>query len=132
MDIFAFLMDYTLYMLLNLFFNLILKHIFFNAMGVLLTFPKLMKNPFYTLNINRITKTPRVQCKKYIKTAYETKKNQKILCNHGEPFTQILRKKNIKTCAGKLGHLTLSHRFLFLFKFVIDTIKMSMTFLFFA
>ena len=39
--------------------------------------------------------------------------------------------KSIKTCAGYLGHLTMSHRFFFM-KVVIDAIKMSMTSLFFA
>ena len=39
--------------------------------------------------------------------------------------------KSVKTCAGNLRHLTMSHRFFFM-KVVIDAIKMSMTFLFFA
>ena len=39
--------------------------------------------------------------------------------------------KSVKTYAGNLGHITMSHRFFFL-KVVIDAIKMSITFLFFA
>ena len=38
--------------------------------------------------------------------------------------------KSVKTYAGNLGHLTMSHRFFK--KGVIDAMKMSMTFLFFA
>ena len=38
--------------------------------------------------------------------------------------------KGVKTYAGNLGQLMMSHRFFF--KVVIDAIKMSMTFLFFA
>ena len=40
--------------------------------------------------------------------------------------------KSVKTCAGNLGHLTMSHRFFIFLKVVIDAIKMSMTSLFFA
>ena len=36
-----------------------------------------------------------------------------MLCNHGVPFAQILRKKSVKTYAGNLVHLTMSHRFFF-------------------
>ena len=40
--------------------------------------------------------------------------------------------KSVKTYAGNLGHLTMSHSFFLIMKVVIEAIKMSMTFLFFA
>ena len=47
-------------------------------------------------------------------------------------FRSNIAKKSVKTNAGNLGHLTMSHRFVLFLKVVIDAIKMSMTFLFFA
>ena len=59
------------------------------------------------------------------------KKKSQILCNHGGPLLKYCE-KSVKTYAGNLGHLTMSHRFFLLLKVVIDAIKISMAFLFFA
>ena len=89
-----------------------------------------MKNPFYTLNIARITK-PQKFSVKYILIRHEEKKNLKILCNHGVLFAQILRKKHQNLCR-QSRTFNDEPQIFFLMKVVIDAIKMSMTFLFFA
>ena len=73
-------------------------------------------------------KTPRVQCKKYINTAYETNKFEKY-CVTMAYLSLIYFEKSVKIYSGNLGHLTSNRYFSFL-KVVVDAIKMSMTFLF--
>ena len=58
---------------------------------------KITKNPFYTLNIDRITKPQKFNEKIY-QYGIWNKKIKKILCNHGVPFAQILRKKRQNLC----------------------------------
>ena len=47
-------------------------------------------------------------------------------------FRSNIAKKSVKTYVGNLGHLTMSRRLLLFLKVVIDAIKMSNAFLFFA
>ena len=75
-------------------------------------------------------KTPRVQCKKYINTAYETNKFEKY-CVTMAYLSLIYFEKSVKIYSGNLGHLTMSNRYFSFLKVVVDAIKMSMTFLFF-
>ena len=91
---------------------------------------KITKNPFYALNIDRIPKSQKFNVKN-ISIRHMKQKKIKILCNHGEPFAQILRKKR-KNLYRQSRTFIDEPRFEFFFKVVIDDTKMSMTFLFFA
>ena len=76
------------------------KTLFFLMLGVPLTFSKITKTPYYTLNIDRLTKPQKFNVKD-ISIRHIKKRSYKILCNHGVPFAQILR-KSVKTYAGNL------------------------------
>ena len=90
---------------------------------------KITKNTFYTLNIDHITKPQKVNVKNKL-IQHMKQKQIKILYNHGVPFAQLLRKKRQNLCRQSLTFNDEPQ--IFFLKVVIDAIKMSMTFLFFA
>ena len=73
---------------------------------------KITKNPFYTPLILIESQNPENSMKKYINTAYGTKKLKKY-CVTMAYLSLKYCEKSVKTCAGNRGHLTMSHRFFF-------------------
>ena len=66
-------------MLLNLFLNLIFKHYFFLNTGRTFNVSKITKTPFYTLNIDRITKPQKFNVKNISIQHMKQKTNKNIV-----------------------------------------------------
>ena len=80
---------------------------FFNA-GRTFDVSKIAKTPFYTLNMDRITKPQKFNVKNI--SIRHIKKNKKKYC---VTMAYKYYGKSIITYAGYFGHLMMSHRFFF-------------------